>query len=95
MKRYALLLALTGIAMAADSTRTYVGVVHDNQPVNPHNATQCVLIKGPRFTLQTKTEAWVLSDETAAAKYAGQKVSVTGAVTDGNKLRVTAIHPIK
>ena len=52
--------------MAADSARTFVGVVHDNQPVNAHNATQCVIIKGPRFTLQTETEAWVLSDENAA-----------------------------
>ncbi len=93
MKRYAFLLALTGLSIIADTPKTFTGVVHDGAPVNPHPATQCVVIKGPRFTLQTADGAWILTDEKRAAPYAGKKVEVLGTVTDGNKLHTIEIKP--
>jgi hypothetical protein len=81
--------------MAATSPKTFVGTVHNNQPDKSAFATQCPIIQAPKFTLQTETEAWVLTDEQLAAKYAGKKVSVTGTVTDGNRLKVVSISPVK
>jgi hypothetical protein len=93
MKRYAFLLALTGLSMTADTPKTYTGVVHDGAPVDSHPATQCVVIKGPRYTLQTADGAYILTDEKTAAEYAGKKVEVRGTVTDGNKLHTIEIKP--
>jgi uncharacterized protein DUF5818 len=95
MKRLAFVLALTGIPMVADSSKTYVGVVHENQSVNAHPAAQCAVIKGPRFVLQTENEAWVLSDEKTAAEFVGRKVAVRGTLRDGNRLQIIEIKPVQ
>ena len=85
--------------MVAASPKTFVGTVHgaiDNgEPAKSALATQCPVIKAPKFTLQTESEAWVLTDEQLAAKYAGKKVAVTGTVTDGNRLKVISITPAR
>ncbi len=81
--------------MAANSPKTFVGVIHSNQPAQSALATQCPVIKAPKYILQTETEALVLSDEQLAAKYAGKKVVVTGTVTDGNQLKANSISPAR
>lgn len=81
--------------MAATSPKTFVGVIHSNQPAQSVLATQCPVIKAPKYTLQTETEALVLTDEQLAAKYAGKKVVVTGMVSNGNQLRAISISPAR
>jgi hypothetical protein len=73
----------------------YVGIIRDNEGPRPDSATQCPVIKPPKYTLQTETEAWVLTDEQLAAKYAGKKVLVTGTLSNGNRLKVISIAPVK
>ena len=100
MKGYALALVLAAMSLtsdklSADQPSTYTGTIHDQAAQTTANATQCPVIKGPRYTLQTGDAAWVLPDEQLVAKYAGQKVSLRARVVDGNKLKVIAIAPVK
>jgi len=81
--------------MAAASPKTFIGTIHVNEPVSTALATQCPVIKPPKFLLQTETEAWVLTDEQLAAKYTGKKVAVTGTVTGGNRKKVISITPAR
>lgn len=74
-----------------NSAKTYVGLVRENAGAPPDSATQCPVIRPPKYILQTETEAWILADEQLAAKYAGKKVAVTGSVSDGNRLKATSI----
>ncbi len=76
------------IITCVPAAKTYVGIVHDNEGPRPFAATQCAVIRSPKYTLQTDTEAWVLTDEQLAGKYAGKKVVVRGTVKDGNRLEV-------
>jgi hypothetical protein len=75
----------------ANPAKTYVGTVRENAGAPSTSATQCPVIRAPKYILQTETEAWILADEQLAAKYAGKKVAVTGSVSDGNRLRATSI----
>jgi hypothetical protein len=95
MRSCVFLLVLGAISLAAASPKTFVGTVHNNDLDRSTPATQCPVIKTPKFTLQTETEAWVLTDEQLAAKYAGKKVSVTATVTGGNHLKVISITPAR
>lgn len=100
MKGYALALALAGmsittVSLSAEKPSTYIGIIHDQAGQATANATQCPVIKGPRYTLQTGAAAWVLPDEQIVAKYAGQRVSIRAKITDGNKLKVIGITPAK
>lgn len=79
--------------MAANTPKQYSGVIEDHTKVNSTPAAQCVIIKGPKYTLQTPDGAWVITDETLAAKYAGKRVHITGTISDGNKLKVISIAP--
>ena len=81
--------------MAANTPKQYSGVIYDNTKVNSTPATQCLVIKGPRYTLQTADGAWVVTDDKLAEKYAGKRVTITGTITDGNKLKVISIAPAK
>jgi hypothetical protein len=61
--------------------------------VGPNCATQCPVTKGPKYTLQAGDEAWVLTDQKSPARFNGKKVTVTGTVESGNKLKVISIVP--
>lgn len=78
------------IAAGLLSAKTYTGVINDNKP--SASATKCPVIK-PKITLQTADRAWVLSDQTAAARYVGKKVVVEATPGPNNELKVTAIRP--
>jgi hypothetical protein len=95
MKGFAFLLSIAGLCIAGTPAKTFTGVIHDNQCVGPNCATQCPVTKGPKYTLQSGDEAWVLSDQKTPAQYVGRKVIVTGMIEANNKLKVTSIVPAK
>jgi hypothetical protein len=84
--------------MAGGARKTFTGVIHDNRCVGPNCATQCPVVKGPVYTLQSGDDAWLLNyrtmpDQKTPAKYIGKKVIVTGTPGPGNKLNVASIAP--
>jgi hypothetical protein len=86
-----MLFAVTGLSRAGGERKTFTGVIHDNRCVGPNCARQCPSTKGPKYTLQSGDEAWVLSDQKTPAQYTGKKVVVTAALGAGNRLMVTTI----
>src|SRR5438477_167639 len=100
MKRWLFPLALAGLSMASripvrESAKTFTGVIWDNRCSDGTCATQCPISKIPKYTLQTDTSAWVLSDQKMPSKYVGKKVVVTGTLSGGNQLKVNSIVPAK
>jgi hypothetical protein len=95
MRSCALLVAVAGLCMAGSGHKTFTGVIHDNRCVGPNCARQCPVKKDPTYTLQSGEDAWVLSDQKAAARFTGKKVNVTGTIGANNKLIVTSIVPAK
>jgi hypothetical protein len=93
MRWCALFLVAAGLCLGGTAAKTFIGVIHDNRCVGPSCATQCPVTKGPKYTLQSGDEAWVLSDQKTPARYVGRKVTVTGAVGTDNTLKVTSIAP--
>ena len=94
MKWCAVLIAAASICRA-EAPKTFTGVIHDNRCVGPACATQCPVTKGPKYTLQSGDDAWMLSDQKTPARFAGRKVIVTGSVGAENKLRVISIAPAR
>jgi hypothetical protein len=94
MKWCALMLAAASVTLAAPP-KTFTGVIHDNRCVGPNCATQCPITKGPKYTLQSGEDAWVLSDQKTPAHFTGKKVIVTGTLEAGNKLKVVSIAPAR
>jgi len=90
MKRCVLILAAASVLLAAPP-KTFTGVIHDNRCVGPNCATQCPITKGPKYTLQSGDEAWVLSDQKTPARFTGKRVIVTGTLESDNKLKVISI----
>jgi hypothetical protein len=93
MKLSALLLLAAGLCVGGQTSKTFVGVVHDNRCAGPNCARQCPITKGPTYTLQSGDEAWVLSDQKTPSRYVGRKVIVRGAIGPDNKLHVDSIAP--
>ena len=87
MKGLMLFLAATGLLCG----KTYTGVINDNQPARSNLATQCPVIR-PKYTLQTTDQAWVLSDQKTAARFAGRKVVVEATPGPKNELKVVSIR---
>ena len=88
----ALFLAGAGWCAASQDT-TFTGVIYDNRCSDGVCATQCPVTKTPKYTLQTETEGWLLTDQKTPARYLGKKVVITGHLTGGNKLKVVSISP--
>jgi hypothetical protein len=84
-----------GLCFGGQKVKTFTGVIHDNRCVGPNCATQCPVTKGPKYTLQSGDEAFVLTDRKTAAQYVGRKVVVTGTVEANNRLKVTSIAPAR
>ena len=85
------MLAAAALCLGGRAPKTFTGVIHDNRCVGPNCATQCPVTKGPKYTLQSGDDAWVLSDRKTPARFVGRKVIVTGTVEAGNRLRVASI----
>ena len=90
MKRCALFLIAAGLL----SAKTYTGIINDNKPKASDSATKCPVIR-PNLTLQTADQAWVLSDQKAAARFVGKRVVVEGTPGAKNELKVTSITPVR
>jgi len=88
----------------APATQTFAGVItdsmcaagsHERMRMGPTDAdctTACVLAHGAEYVLYDGKTAYVLSDQTAPEKFAGQKVTVTGTLDAAAKrIRVSSI----
>jgi len=87
-------LVAAGLCFAGPAVKTFTGVIHDNRWAAPNCATQCPVTKGPKYTLQSGDDAWVLGDQKAPARFVGRRVIVTATVEAGNRLKVVSIAPV-
>ena len=86
------LLLLALLPGQAPATQTFTGVISDSMcatgshermrmgPTDADCTNACVLAHGAEYVLYDGKTAYVLSDQTAPEKFAGQKVTVTGTV---------------
>lgn len=99
---FAATLLLLSTAMAAD---TFTGTITDTMCKSDHTAmkvtpeSKCVkeCVKyGAKYALLVGKNVYTLSDQEAPAKYAAQKVTVTGVLDPSTKvLKVQKIQPAK
>jgi hypothetical protein len=99
MKRIAFTLTAAGLLPTAGEKKTLTGIITDEMCGNEHKmmnvkpdekcVTECVKM-GSRFALLDRSTVYTLSDQKTSAKFAGQKVSVTG-VVDGKNIKVNSI----
>ena len=102
------LLSISALALVgAEVPKTFIGVITDTMcGAKPHSAmmkdkseTECVkaCVKGPfGYALYDGNNVMKLSDEKASAKYAAQKVKVTGTYDEKSKvLKVVSIEPVE
>ena len=76
--------------MAADAPKSYTGIVGDDMCNGDHKTmggtdaakctAECVQSMKAKYALWVGKDIYVLSDQTAPAKYAGKRVTVTGTV---------------
>lgn len=102
MKRATLLLAFCAAAAFAQ-TKTFTGTITDEMCGNDHKmmnvkpdskcVTECIKM-GSKYALLDGTNVYSLSDQSAPAKFAGQKVKVTGTL-DGKTIQVKSIQAAK
>ena len=104
MKTIGLMFALAGLSLAADAPKTFTGTVGDDMCKGDHATMQgtdpvkctheCVKQMGARYALWVDSNVYILSDQKAAEKFAGKKVTVTGDLTD-KKIAVKSIRAAK
>jgi|GEM_PF-5222948 len=94
MNRFAVVFAVCATASAAAGRApdtTFTGVIRDNRCADGLCATQCPVSKTPKYTLQTATDGWLLSDQKTSARYLGRTVAIQGHPQSGNKLKVVSM----
>jgi hypothetical protein len=101
--RKALTLGFAVVAMAA-AADTFTGTITDDMCVKDHAGmkmgadakcvTECVKTMNAKYALYDGANAYVLSDQKSPAKFAGQKVTVTGTL-NGKTLKVEKIASAK
>jgi hypothetical protein len=102
------LLSISALTLVGTEVpKAFIGVITDTMcGAKPHSAmmknkseTECVkaCVKGPfGYALYDGNNVMKLSDEKASAKYAAQKVKVTGLYDEKSKvLRVVSIEPVE
>lgn len=104
---FALVLALCGVGMHAQDSRTYVGLITDTMCTNDHKPmkvapdSKCVNdcvgdAKAYKYALSDGKNIYILSDQETPAKFAGKRVKVTGTLyTKTNILKVERIDSAK
>jgi hypothetical protein len=103
MYKKVLLLCAAAVCFATAPPKSFTGVITDEMCGNDHKmmnvspdskcVTDCVKA-GSKYVLFSETKIYKLSDQTAPAKFAGQKVKVTGALT-GDTITVKSVEPAK
>ncbi|HXP87661.1 MAG TPA: hypothetical protein VN841_23210 [Bryobacteraceae bacterium] len=105
MKAVCLFAIATLTLLGAEAPKTFTGVITDTMcGAKPHSAmmkdkseAECVRLcaKGPHgYALYDGTNVMKLSDQKTPAKYAAQKVKVTGTYDEKSKtLKVVSIEP--
>lgn len=88
---------------AADSPKTFTGAITDEMCGSDHKmmnispdskcVTECVKA-GSKYALLSGTKVYKLSDQTAAAKFPGQKVKITGTLS-GETIQVKSVEAAK
>ncbi len=90
--------------VCAASAATFTGTITDDMCVKDHASmkmgsdakcvSECVKTMNAKYALYDGKNAYILSDQKSPAKYAGQKVTVTGTL-NGKTLKVDSIGPAK
>jgi hypothetical protein len=98
-----IVLGFAALALAS-AAETYTGTITDDMCLKDHASmkmgndakcvTECIKTMNGKYVLYDGKTAYVLSDQKAPAKFAGQKVTVTGTV-DGKTLKVASIAAAK
>ena len=102
-KTIGMIFAAAALALAAD--QTFTGTVTDSMCGGNHKSmnmgpddkcvTECVKA-GAKYSLWDGKNNYMLSDQTAAAKYPAKKVTVTGTLDQAAKtIQVKSIAPAK
>lgn len=103
MFRKALLLCAAAACLAAAAPKSFTGVITDEMCGNDHKMmnvspdSKCVadcVKAGSKYVLLSETKIYKLSDQTAPAKFPGQKVKVTGTLA-GDTITVKSVEAAK
>jgi hypothetical protein len=103
MYKKALLLCAATVCLAAAPPKSFTGVITDEMCGNDHKMmnvtpdTKCVadcVKAGSKYVLLSETKIYKLSDQTAPAKFPGQKVKVTGTLA-GDTITVKSVEAAK
>jgi len=103
MKTIAMLVTGVALVAAAGDKQTLTGMISDemcgadHKMMNVKPDSKCVtecLKMGSKYVLLSGGKVYVLSDQKTPAKFAAQKVTVTGTV-DGKNIQVSSIAPAK
>jgi hypothetical protein len=91
------------VCLAADAPKTFTGTITDAMCGNDHKmmgvspdskcVSECVKA-GSTYALLSGTKVYKLSDQTASAKFPGQKVKVTGTLS-GDTIAVKSMEASK
>jgi hypothetical protein len=108
MRPLALVLLLIAATAAGQSSQTFSGAITDSVCADANHsrmrmgetdaecATACVEAHDAMFVLYDGKVAFELSDQKAAAPYAGKKVTVSGTLdAKSNTIRVQSIAPAR
>ena len=100
-------LALAGIA-AGQGRRSFIGVITDSEcatadhahmrmgPTDVECVTACISEHGASYVLFDGKNVFALSNQKPSAKFAAQKVTVTGTLNaKGTSIQVDSIRPAK
>jgi hypothetical protein len=103
MKQAIILFASAMLCLAADAPTTFTGVItdamcgadHKMMNVTPDSKCVAECVKaGSKYALISGKKVYRLSDQAAPAKFAGQKVKVTGAL-QGETIQVQSVEASK
>jgi hypothetical protein len=105
--KYLIVGLLAGAALAASGKQTFTGVISDDMctaghaamrmgPTDAECAIACADLHGSSYVLLVSKTVYALTDQKAAAGYAGQKVTVAGVLdAKGKTIQVDSIKPAR
>jgi hypothetical protein len=106
-KQIAIAIASAALILAAPAPQTFTGIITDdmcakgdhkamNMGSDPKCVTECIKGMNGKYVLYDGQNSYVLSDQKAPAKFAAQKVTVTGTLDEKTKtIAVSKIEAAK